>query len=137
MTSSTDALRVERSGAAIFGGVPPLETELVAEGLDFPTSAAFTDDGTLYVAESGLPFGGARPGGRIVRIGEGGTRTTMLDGLRAPVNGLVWHDGDCYISEGGFPGRISRWISGGERHTVLDGLPGRGNYHTNMVTVGP
>src|SRR4051794_40505946 len=122
MTSSIDALRVERSGAAIFGGVPPLETELVAEGLDFPTSAAFADDDTLYVAESGLPFGGARPGGRIVRIGKGGSRTTVLDRLRAPVNGLTWHNGGFYISEGGFPGRISRWTPGGERHTVLDSL---------------
>ena len=38
-----------------------LTTELVAQGFDFPTSVAFADDRTLYVAESGLPFGGARP----------------------------------------------------------------------------
>lgn len=112
-------------------------TEAVSEGLDFPTSAAFDDGGVLYAAESGLPFGGARPGGRIVRIGSDGSRTTALGGLRAPVNGLAWHNGGFYISEGGFPGRISRWAPGGERHTVLDGLPGRGNYHTNMVAVGP
>src|SRR4051794_7084803 len=114
-----------------------LIAESVAEGLDFPTSAAFADDGALYVAESGLPFGGARPGGRIVRIGQGGSSTTVLDGLRAPVNGLAWHDGGFYISEGGFPGRVSRWSPHGERRTLLDGLPGRGNYHTNMVAVGP
>ena len=90
----------------------------------------------LYVAESGLPFGGARPGGRIVRIGADGF-AMVLDGLRAPVNGLAWHDGGFFISEGGFPGRISRWAPAGERHTVLDGLPGRGNYHLNMVAVGP
>jgi glucose/arabinose dehydrogenase len=114
-----------------------LIAESVAEGLDFPTSAAFADDGTLYVAESGLPFGGARPGGRIVRIGSDGPCKSVLEGLRAPVNGLVWHDGGFYISEGGFPGRISRWKPGGDRLTVLDNLPGRGNYHTNMVAVGP
>jgi glucose/arabinose dehydrogenase len=114
-----------------------LKPELVAEGLDFPTSAAFADDGTLYVAESGLPFGGARPGGRIVRITPDGSSAIALEGLRAPVNGLAWHDGGFTISEGGFPGRISRWIPGGERRTILDGLPGRGNYHTNMVAVGP
>src|ERR1700710_1083464 len=100
-----------------------LIAEAVAEGLDFPTSAAFADDGTLYVAESGLPFSGARPGGRIVRIGQDGSSTSVLVGLRAPVNGLAWHDGGFFISEGGFPGRISRWTPGGEPHTVLDGLP--------------
>ncbi|HTC06204.1 MAG TPA: hypothetical protein VK749_22545, partial [Xanthobacteraceae bacterium] len=112
-------------------------TDVVAEGLDFPTSAAVDDDGALYVAESGLPFGGARPGGRITRIDADGSSRCVLEGLRAPVNGLVWHDGGFYISEGGFPGRISRWIPGGARQTVLDGLPGRGNYHTNMAAVGP
>ena len=112
-------------------------TVVVAEGLDFPTSAAVAGDGALYVAESGLPFGGARPGGRIVRIGADGSSRCVLEGLRAPVNGLVWHDGGFYISEGGFPGRVSRWTPGGARQTVLDGLPGRGNYHTNMVAVGP
>jgi glucose/arabinose dehydrogenase len=114
-----------------------LIAESVAEGLDFPTSAAFADDGTLYVAESGLPFGGARPGGRLVRIGSDGSCKSVLEELRAPVNGLAWHDGGFYISEGGFPGRISRWTPGGDRLTILDNLPGRGNYHTNMVAVGP
>jgi glucose/arabinose dehydrogenase len=124
-------------GVAIEGPARgPLATELLAEGLDFPTSTAFGDDGALYVAESGLPFGGARPGGRIVRIGQNGSPTSVLEGLRAPVNGLTWHDGGFLISEGGFPGRISHWMPAGERQTVLDDLPGRGNYHLNMVAVG-
>jgi glucose/arabinose dehydrogenase len=115
---------------------PPaaLATELVAQGFDFPTSVALADDGTLYVAESGLPFGGARAGGRIVRVGPDGRRI-VLDGLRQPVNGLTWHAGGFYIAEGGFPGRISRWVPGEAPRIILDGLPGRGNYHTNMVAV--
>jgi len=112
-------------------------TKLVAEGLDFPTSASISDDGTIYAAESGLPFGGARAGGRIVRIGADGSPVIVLEGLRAPVTGLTWHDGAFYLSEGGFPGRISHWAPGAQRQTILDGLPGRGNYHTNMVAVGP
>jgi glucose/arabinose dehydrogenase len=138
MDDRVDDMIAEPADAEIANpAVRPLPTEQLAEGLDFPTSAAFADDGALYVAESGLPFGGARPGGRIVRIGQGGSLTTVLEGLRAPVNGLVWHDGGFYISEGGFPGRISRWTPDGERQTVLDGLPGRGNYHLNMIAVGP
>jgi glucose/arabinose dehydrogenase len=111
--------------------------ERVASGLDFPTSLALDGEGALYVAESGLPFGGARPGGRVRRIGPGGDCPVVLEGLRPPVNGLTWSDGGFYVSEGGFPGRISRWAPGGPRETVLDGLPARGNYHTNMVAVGP
>src|ERR1700744_253834 len=129
--------RVDAANAAVSGSPGMPAFAIIADGLDFPTSVAVTDDGAVYVAESGLPFGGAKPGGRIVRIGPKGTKTTDLEGLRQPVNGLTWHDGTFYISEGGFPGRISRWRPGGERETILDGLPGRGNYHTNMVAVGP
>ena len=114
-----------------------LTTALVAQGFDFPTSVAFADDGTCYVAESGLPFGGARPGGRIIRVEPDGRRTVVLDDLRQPVNGLTSHAGGFYLAEGGFPGRISRWVPGAAPQTILDGLPGRGNYHTNMIVVGP
>jgi glucose/arabinose dehydrogenase len=109
----------------------------VAEGLHFPTSLAFDDEGRAYVAESGLPFAGAPAGGRVLRLREDGSAEVVADGLRAPVNGLVWHDGGFYVSEGGFPGRISRLTTDGERTTVIDGLPGRGNYHVNTVAVGP
>ncbi len=108
----------------------------VASGFDFPTSIALDAAGTLFVAESGLPFGGAKPGGRIRRVEAGGHRV-VLEGLRQPVNGLTWHDGGFYISEGGHPGRISRWQPGQALAPVLDNLPARGNYHTNMVAIGP
>lgn len=42
--------------------------ELVADGFSFPTSLTFGEGGTAYVAESGLPFGGAPAGGRIWRF---------------------------------------------------------------------
>ncbi|MBZ5618419.1 MAG: PQQ-dependent sugar dehydrogenase [Acidobacteriia bacterium] len=111
--------------------------EIVAQGLDFPTSLTFDAQGAPWVAESGLPFAGAAPGGKIRRIGPDGRAEERLGGLKWPVNGLTFHDDLFYISEGGYPGRISRWAPGGDRETVLDGLPGLGNYHTNMAVVGP
>ncbi len=62
------------------------EPELVWDGLHFPTSLAFDDEGVAYVAESGLPFGGAPPGGRVWRLGASGERTLLADGFSAPVN---------------------------------------------------
>lgn len=112
-------------------------SEVVARGLDFPTSVAFDGRGIPWIAESGLPFGGARPGGRILKVEPDGQTRTQLAELRSPVNGLCRHDGCFFISEGGHPGRISRWAPGRERATILDGLPGLGNYHTNMALVGP
>jgi glucose/arabinose dehydrogenase len=106
--------------------------EPVLAGLDFPTGIGFDPDGALWVAESGLPFGGARPGGRL-RRGE----TIVAGGLRQPVNGILWHDGGWIVSEGGKPGRISRVDPRGGHATLIDNLPGYGDYQTNMAVAGP
>src|SRR6266850_1823525 len=112
--------------------------ELVADNLNFPTSVAIGSDGTLFVAESGLPFGGAPSGGVVSKVIEIGSRIRLADRLRPPVNGLIWHEGSLIVSEGGNPGRISRLNpQTGEFRPILDGLPGFGNYHTNMVVPGP
>jgi glucose/arabinose dehydrogenase len=95
------------------------------------------DRGRVYVAEAGLPFAGATPGGRVLRIGLRGHRDIIASDLRPPVNGLTYHDGALLISEGGHPARISRLDLDGQRLVpILEGLPGPGNYHTNMTCVG-
>jgi glucose/arabinose dehydrogenase len=111
--------------------------ELVVDDLSFPTSVALAPNGGVFVAESGLPFGGARPGGRVWAIGRRGQRELLAHDLRPPVNGLTWHDGDLLVSEGGHPQRISRLSLDGTLSTVLEGLPRPGNYQLNMVAVGP
>ena len=121
MPSSAEEIRLER----------------VADGISFPTSLTFDPQGVAYVAESGLPFGGARPGGRVLRLEPDGGRTMLIEGLRPPVNGLTFHKGALYVSEGGHPGRISRLDLDGRQTVILDNLPGPGNYHTNMVAFGP
>jgi len=110
----------------------------IAQHLNFPTSVTCDDEGRIYIAESGLPFSGAPSGGVVSRVEFDGGKRCLARGLRAPVNGVTWHDGSIFISEGGNPGRISRLrLSSGELETVVDGLPGFGNYHTNMAVVGP
>jgi glucose/arabinose dehydrogenase len=112
---------------------------VVVDGLQFPTSLVFDPDGRCYVAESGLAFGDAAPGGRVWQLEDpldDSSRTLVADGLAAPITGLCWHDGVLYVSEGG-AGRISRVDRDGNRSVVVDGMPGPGNYHTNMAVVGP
>src|SRR5947209_19155723 len=114
--------------------------ELVAERCSFPPILTFDEAGASYIAEAGLPFGGARPGGRVWKIGQDGQRTLLAQNLRQPVNGLTFYQGSLYLSEGGHPGdsgRISRLDLDGRQTVILDKLPGPGNYHTNMVVFGP
>jgi len=111
--------------------------QLVVEGLSFPTSLCFDPEGNAYVAESGLAWDGAAKGGRVFRILSGGEKQLLADGFGNPLNGLCWFEGALIVSEGGYPGRISRLSVDGVRSTILDGLPGLGNYHTNMVAAGP
>jgi glucose/arabinose dehydrogenase len=92
--------------------------DVLADGLSFPTSLAIGEDGVSYVAESGLPFGGAPLGGRIWRLETDARRTLLVENLRPPVNGLTLHDGH-------------------GQTVILDNLPGPGNYHTNMVAFAP
>ena len=109
----------------------------VAAGLHMPTGLALGEAGEVYLCESGLALGGRREGGRLLRLAADGTREILADNLRAPVNGITCHRHLIYIAEGGKPGRISCFNQRDRcLHTVLDGLPGGGNYHTNKVVVG-
>lgn len=111
--------------------------EVLLDGLSFPTSLAVSQ-GSFFIAESGLPFGGAPPGGRVWHIAPDGCRSLLSEGLNWPVNGLTLHDGRLYVSEGGNPGRITRFdLDGSSRTVIVDNLPGLGNYHTNMTAFGP
>jgi glucose/arabinose dehydrogenase len=110
--------------------------EIIVDGLNFPTSLALDPHGRVFVAESGLAFGGAKAGGRILQVDPTGAPRCLKSDLRPPVNGLTYHDGALIVAEGGNPGRISRLHFDGRWQVVLDGLPGLGNYHTNMVAVG-
>ena len=111
----------------------------VADGFDFPTSLTFDDDGVAFIAESGLDFDdpGGAPRGTVWRLAPDGERSRVVGDLHGPVNGLVWHAGTLYVSEGGQPARLSRLELDGTLHVLVEGFPGPGNYHLNMAAVGP
>jgi glucose/arabinose dehydrogenase len=111
--------------------------EVAVDHLSFPTGITFDDDGTAYVSEAGLGFGGTKPGGRIWRIASDGSRDLLVDGLRPPVNGVSFYRGYLYVSEGTRGACIIRISLNGEREVLVENLPGPGNYHTNMVAIGP
>lgn len=113
--------------------------QIVAEGLQFPTSLVLDDEGWAYVAESGLRFDGEPGRARVLRMDLRGEAepSVLCEDFRAPVNGLTLHEGVLYVAEGGCPGCISRLELDGRKTILVDDLPGGGNYHTNMVAIGP
>jgi hypothetical protein len=113
--------------------------ELVTDEFSVPTGLTFNPGEVAYAAESGLPFGAAASGGRVWRLSRDGSRQPLVDGLRPSVNISTVHDGALDIPQGGHPARISRLRLDGDRppRPVLDHVPGPGNYHTDMVALGP
>jgi glucose/arabinose dehydrogenase len=116
---------------------PAGDFELLAGGLTYPTGVDFDADGVAHVTEAGLPFGGAPAGGAVVRI-ERGRPVTVVAGLRPPVNGLAFHEGRLFVTQGGAPAEISRYSARYEYEgAAVAGLPGPGNYQANMPLFGP
>jgi glucose/arabinose dehydrogenase len=130
-------VKAPAASAGQWSGVDEVRLEQVVDGLSFPTSLMFDAHGAMHVAESGLAFGGAPPGGRVWRYLPDGSRKLVADELQPPVTGITPYEDGFIVSENGPTGRITRMDGAGVPTVVLDGLPGPGNYHTNMVVVGP
>jgi len=103
-------------------GMPPLPegATVVAEGLWNPTNMVFGDDGTLYIAQSGVSGGGAPDSapatpladgslppappalvpGQITAVAADGTVSLLATDLGS-VAGIDFQDGLLYISAGG------------------------------------
>ena len=114
--------------------------EAVATGLIFPTGVAFDEAGGVYVVESGYSYGEVTDTPRLLRIEPGGgTRVIASGGGNGPWNGVVGHEGDFYVAEGGAfrGGRILRVTQDGRITAIADSLPSVGDHHTNGPVVGP
>ncbi len=113
--------------------------DVVAVGLTFPTDVVFDDQQRLHVVEGGYSYGERFTTARLLRFETNETWQTVAEGRNGPWTGAVFHQGNFYVSEGGQleGGRIVRITPKGERTVVVEGLPGRGDHHTNRPVVGP
>ena len=107
--------------------------EIAAEGLTYPSSVAFDDQGQMYVAEAGYSYGDETVKPRLFKFSPSGQRTIVTDQLDGPVNDLLWHQARLYISH---RGKISVLEEGRVRDLVT-GLPSLGDHHNNQMTIGP
>ena len=103
------------------------EIEKVADGLTYPTSVAWDDEGNMYVAEAGGAFLDEEDASaRILRLEDGeATEVVNLDDEIYPaISGMTWHDGAFYIThrEEDLSGAVSRVTPDGERTQILGGI---------------
>lgn len=122
---------------------PGYTIEPVATGLTFPTGIAFDDQARPHVIEAGYSYGEVFAAPRLLRLQPDGSTTPVATGTGVPWTGVTFHEGAFYVAQGGGPpedpageGAILRISPNGEIKTVVAGLPGRGDHHTNGPVMG-
>lgn len=98
------------------------------------------DEGRVYVVEAGYSYGETWTTPRLLRIEDDGKRTEIArGGDNGPWNGVAYHEGQFFVSEGGKRegGRILSIEPDGTVRALIENLPSRGDHHTNGPAVGP
>lgn len=112
--------------------------EVVATNLTFPSAITFDESGQPYVVESGYSYGEEWTEPRLLRISPDGMLQTVATGTKnGPWNGITFHQGNFYVSEGGVleGGKIVRISPDGQVTPLVEGLPSYGDHHTNGPVV--
>jgi len=114
--------------------------EVVASGLTFPTGITFDAAGTPVVVEAGYSYGEVFTEPRLLSIGPNGTTRLIARGNNdGPWTGVTFYNGSYYVAAGDVrgSGKILRIGENGQKSTVVDDLPSRGDHHTNGPVIGP
>ena len=119
------------------------QIEKVVDGLTYPTSVTWDDQGQMYVAEAGGGFLPEPPPARILRI-ENGQATEVANltdrGVVASVVGLTWHDGAFYFThrDADLTGAVSRMTPDGQVELLFSGIvDSQSDHQPNDIKVGP
>jgi len=112
-----------------FGLPPEYSIEAFALGLDTPTSMVFSENGDLYIAESG-----ERSGKPKVYVLNNGRFEIVAENFFAPITGINYFDGSLYISH---KGHITVIRSNGSRQDIISGLLCNGDYGISNIAFGP
>jgi glucose/arabinose dehydrogenase len=119
--------------------------EKVVDGLNFPTSLAWDDQGRMHVVEAGgALYPEQKEPIRILRV-EQGRATPVVDltdkGVMTAVVGLAWHDGAFYFTlrdAEDLTGTVSRATPDGEVTEVFSGIvDSQSEHQINDIRVGP
>jgi glucose/arabinose dehydrogenase len=129
-----DFPRVPPPDAAAAQVPPGYRVEVVMTDLNYPTSVTFDERGNLYVAEAGYAYGDPVAPARILRVSQDGAMAIVAEQLGGPINDILWHQGQLYISHFG---KISVLDRDGRVRDLVTDLPVSGGHQNNQMTVGP
>lgn len=119
------------------------KVELLVQGLTYPTSITWDDQGQMYVAEAGGAFLEEAPPARILRV-EKGKATELVNlsekDINAAVVGLVWHKGAFYFThrDEDDKGAVSKVTPDGQVTRLVSGIvDAQTDHQLNDIRVGP
>lgn len=102
--------------------------DVFAEGLNTPTSILFTEEGELYIADSGYTSGHPT----ISRLVKDHFEL-FAENFNVPLTGISYHNGDIYISHKSIITVIRR---NGIRQDIIAGPLSFGDYSNSSVDMG-
>lgn len=101
--------------------------EVFAEGLNFPSSILFTEDGDLLIASGYI---GGNPA--VYRLNNGRFEI-IADNFNMPLSGINYRNGNLYVSH---RGTVTVIRNDGTRQDILSGLPSYGDYSNSRIDFG-
>jgi glucose/arabinose dehydrogenase len=107
---------------------PGYNIDVFAVGLDAPIDMAFSENGDLYIADSGIVSGAPK----LLRLNNGFFEV-VAENFNVPITGISILDGNIYISHKGY---ITLLNSNGTRQDIISGLPCNGDYSVSNVAFG-
>ncbi len=103
--------------------------EVFVTGLNYPAGMVFSDNGELYIAESGLNAEDAS----IIRLSNG-RFDIIARNFKVPVTGITYLDGNVYVSHKGY---ITMIRPNGVVQDIVAGLPCNGDNGISNLAFGP
>jgi glucose/arabinose dehydrogenase len=108
---------------------PGYNIEVFAQGLDTPIAMKFSEEGNLYIADSGITSG--QP--KVLQLFDGHFETIAADFV-PPITGINILAGDIYVTHRGY---ITVIRANGARQNIISGLPCNGDFLASNVAFGP
>ncbi|MGC6174831.1 PQQ-dependent sugar dehydrogenase [Lacrimispora sp. 38-1] len=103
--------------------------EVFLENLNSPAGIVFDEEGSLYIADSGLSTGNPQ----VLKL-VNGEMELIAENFVIPISGINYLNGVLYVSHRGF---VTCIFKDGTRQNIIMGLPSNGDHYNGPVAFSP